>query len=664
MLVADGQLVADAGTYRPVGDLAALAVPETLTALIGARLDALDAPERALVQHAAILGQSFALAALAAVSGVEEGDLVGQLPRLVRRELLTVQVDPRSPERGQYVFVQSLIREVAYNTLSKKARKAGHLAAARYFESLGTDELAGALATHYLAAHANSPDGSEADAVAAQARIALRGAAERAIELGSFAQAATFYDQARAITSDPADVADLLEQAGIAAIEGGLADLADVRLHAALDLRRRGTDDEAELKATVSLATSMIQTFKVDETLRLLGPAADRWAAPGTTLDAARVALLAQLSRALFFHEANERSIAVADRALPAAEHLDELALVADLLITRGVALGNSGRYHEGAGAVRAGIRLADELGLLGTSLRGQINLSALEMSNPVASFEIARQALETATKFGRHGHALTLLINASANAIEVGELDWAIDRWTAELDRPTDELARTLVRWNLAGLRTYRGDDVADEVAELVEWARDAGDSSLIAMTDMALAEVAVGEGRLSDACDLLLSAARRDSLNAPENLRQVGVLALIDEDPDHARQALDAFEATSRHHRLWDLDMGLVRAGIEAQTAATGTERRTFLETLDAYRDMGLLYRQVLGTLALVATYGADDPAVADLIAEAEAIIGRLGARPMLRQLERLRARPSVADGPPVTIRRPVLDPAPVRD
>ena len=81
--------------------------------------------------------------------------------------------------------MQALIREVAYNTLSKKDRKAGHLAAARYFEALGTDELAGALASHYLAAHANSPEGPEADAVAAQARIALRGAAERAIALGS-----------------------------------------------------------------------------------------------------------------------------------------------------------------------------------------------------------------------------------------------------------------------------------------------------------------------------------------------------------------------------------------------------------------------------------------------------------------------------------------------
>jgi predicted ATPase len=52
-----------------VGDLDELAVPETLTALISARLDGLDASDRALIEDAAVLGQSFSVAGLAAVSG-------------------------------------------------------------------------------------------------------------------------------------------------------------------------------------------------------------------------------------------------------------------------------------------------------------------------------------------------------------------------------------------------------------------------------------------------------------------------------------------------------------------------------------------------------------------------------------------------------------------
>ena len=76
MLLSNGQLrLGDAGVLEPAGDLgelADLAVPETLTALIAARLDALAPPDRALVLDAAVLGQSFAPAGLAAVSGRTE----------------------------------------------------------------------------------------------------------------------------------------------------------------------------------------------------------------------------------------------------------------------------------------------------------------------------------------------------------------------------------------------------------------------------------------------------------------------------------------------------------------------------------------------------------------------------------------------------------------
>jgi len=208
MLLAQGRLVLDGGAFRPTGTLDDLAVPETLTALISARLDGLDPTDRAIVEDGAVLGQSFTLPGIAALSGIDRAELEPRLLSLVRRELLVLDADPRSPERGQYRFVQALIREVAYNTLAKKDRKVRHLAAARYFESLGTDELAGGLAGHYLAAQRLAADPAEAEALAAQARIALRGAAERAAALGSHQQAVAFLDQALDVTTDPGDRAE------------------------------------------------------------------------------------------------------------------------------------------------------------------------------------------------------------------------------------------------------------------------------------------------------------------------------------------------------------------------------------------------------------------------------------------------------------------------
>ena len=161
MLLSEGKLKLEGGIYHPTGDLASLAVPESLTALIASRLDALPPDERVLASDAAVLGQSFTIAGITSVSGLDEADLSARLHSLVRREILTLETDPRSPERGQYAFVQALIREVAYNSLAKRDRKNRHLAAARFFESLETDEVAGGLAGHYLAAYRNSSEGAK-----------------------------------------------------------------------------------------------------------------------------------------------------------------------------------------------------------------------------------------------------------------------------------------------------------------------------------------------------------------------------------------------------------------------------------------------------------------------------------------------------------------------
>ena len=105
---------------RSAGRSLDLAVPATLQALIAARLDALEPADRSLICDAAVLGQSFTPAGLGAVSGLDPDRLDASLRALVRRELLVHDVDPRSPERGQFAFVQSLVREVAYGTLSKR----------------------------------------------------------------------------------------------------------------------------------------------------------------------------------------------------------------------------------------------------------------------------------------------------------------------------------------------------------------------------------------------------------------------------------------------------------------------------------------------------------------------------------------------------------------
>src|SRR5207249_7593199 len=109
MLLDRGLLVREGNVYKPTGPIETLEVPETLHALIAARLDSLSPEERRLVQDGAVLGKTFTKPGLAEVTGLPEGELEPLLASLLRKEVLSIQADPRSPERGQYSFLADTV---------------------------------------------------------------------------------------------------------------------------------------------------------------------------------------------------------------------------------------------------------------------------------------------------------------------------------------------------------------------------------------------------------------------------------------------------------------------------------------------------------------------------------------------------------------------------
>jgi class 3 adenylate cyclase/tetratricopeptide (TPR) repeat protein len=204
-------------------DLSALDAPPSLQALIAARLDALAPAERQVVQDATAHGLVFSREALGAVSEVANLDAV--LEELVRKEILEVHSDRFSAERGQYRFVQALVRTVAYETLSRRDRKARHLAVARYLEQTSEgDEVTAVIARHYLDAVDNGPDDEDAPDLIAAALERLERAARRAEALGSPDEALRHYTTALAREPDESDRARLLEGAARAAQIANRAD--------------------------------------------------------------------------------------------------------------------------------------------------------------------------------------------------------------------------------------------------------------------------------------------------------------------------------------------------------------------------------------------------------------------------------------------------------
>src|SRR5207253_1492115 len=113
----------DGDVYVVTGDVDEVKVPETLHALVASRLDSLSPRERSLLQDAAVLGQTFYADRLAGLAELPVAEVTALLDGLVAKQILEAEYDPRSPERGQYGFVQALMKTVAYGTLGRRDRK-------------------------------------------------------------------------------------------------------------------------------------------------------------------------------------------------------------------------------------------------------------------------------------------------------------------------------------------------------------------------------------------------------------------------------------------------------------------------------------------------------------------------------------------------------------
>jgi class 3 adenylate cyclase len=235
------RLVADRG----LGDAGeGIAFPESVQALIAARLDTLSPERKALLQDAAVIGKVFWAGALAAMGGVDERDVQQALHELSRREL--VRPARRSSMEGEqeYAFWHVLVRDVAYEQIPRAARIRKHRAAAGWLAEKAGDraeDLADVLAHHYLEAlelaRATGDGDSEAELRPAARRM-LELAGDRAAPL-DLPKAEGFYRRSIEL-HDPEDVAKapLLVKVGRVAVALSVAQGEE-------DLRRAATLFEA-----------------------------------------------------------------------------------------------------------------------------------------------------------------------------------------------------------------------------------------------------------------------------------------------------------------------------------------------------------------------------------------------------------------------------------
>ena len=508
-----GVLVERDGALVLAGELGELDVPPSLISLLGARLDALGSEERELVRSMSVFGGNFPLAAAQALSGMPEQSAKEVLGSLVRKQVLTVRADPHSPDRGQYRFSQTLLRTVAYETLSKRERKSKHLAAAHYLSQAFANEgedVAEVLAAHYLAAYRSAADDSDAAQLRTEAIAALRRGAQRAAAVGAPQTAERAYRSAIELAASEDERIEMLEAAGnMALIDGRYEASLDALEDAAGRLHRLGRErDAARLGPLIGpalwragRAADAIERMR--QGLAALGPDA---------VDADVARMNVTLGAALLATGRVRDAFEPLDRALELAQALDLPDALAGALTFKAQLCNAVGRVHEARIQFDAALELCQQHELTDRLLLAQLNSGDFRRRFDLpGAAEQTRDALATARRIGSRLFESV----AASNLMRVWEYsgDWdELESLGAELlagsgDRPGAEY----LHLELGIVAAFRGQvgTAREHLAGLASWQRS--DMGELRWTYAACeATIAVAAGEFSDALELLSATMR----------------------------------------------------------------------------------------------------------------------------------------------------------
>ncbi len=309
MLIDDGLLRPEDGTWRAVDDLAELTVPPTIQLLLAARIDRLDAEERAVMERGSVEGKVFHGGAVASLApDALRPSVPTRLLALARKELIR-------PDRAEFAgedafrFRHLLIRDAAYQAMPKEQRAELHERFAAWLERVAGDRLPEyeeILAHHLEQAYRYrlelGPADEHARELAHAAAERLLSSADRALRRGDFAAARTQLERAAGLLEGSERARALVE---LAYTNGHFHDFRAVLAIAdeAIAEAEASNDRVAALRARIMQADSMGQvdptytlarvTREVADALAELEALGDEKGIVWGTLSAARAAFFA-----------------------------------------------------------------------------------------------------------------------------------------------------------------------------------------------------------------------------------------------------------------------------------------------------------------------------------------------------------------------------------
>ena len=239
----------------------AVEVPDSVQALIAARLDTLSPERKSLLQDASVIGKLFWAGALAEMGDRDAREVELALHELSRKELVRRSPTSAMRDEAEYGFWHLLVRDVCYAQIPRAARAARHRAAAAWLEHQAgerAEDLADVLAYHYLSAlelTRAAGQAEQAEELEANAIRYLALAGERALPLDVGRAEASL---AKALALAPAghpERASLLERWAQAAQQQNRLQEARAALEEALALYREQDASVAAGRALTALSS-------------------------------------------------------------------------------------------------------------------------------------------------------------------------------------------------------------------------------------------------------------------------------------------------------------------------------------------------------------------------------------------------------------------------
>ncbi len=631
----------------------AVEVPDSVQALIAARLDTLSPERKSLLQDASVMGKLFWAGALAEMGNRDAREVELALHELSRKELVRRSPTSAMLDEAEYGFWHLLVRDVCYGQIPRAARATRHRAAAAWLEHQAgerAEDLADVLAYHYVSAlelTRAAGQAEQAEELEANAIRYLALAGERALPLDVGRAEASL---ARALALAPAghpERASLLERWAQAAQQQNRLQETRGALEEALALYRQQDASVAAGRVLTALASALaiLGDPRVEE---LLGEALALLEAepPGPELVAAHAALAGLRAVGSAFREA----IAAAERSLALAAELG-LPEPARALGMRGAARAELGE-RQGLEDMRRALALALEQGQgrAAAVLHNNLAITSWQYEGPRAALDGCREGIDFCERRGITELALGIAAMSPTFLAESGGTEQALAEALplAERLEAAGNINSVEPRSLQLRLLAERGaHEHAPAADELLATARESGQPQMYAQAFTVAARLLLAQGHRQRANALLVELVQVPEIHADAYyaaaLPTLVRTALALRQPELAHRLVGDAEPRTplAEHALHAARAQLAEAAEQHADAAA-----QYAEAAERWREFGNVPERayaLLGqgrSLAALGQPGAQEPLV-----EARELFASMGYRPALAETDALLERKTAA-------------------